>query len=170
MGDLSAQARVGGAGPDASKGGRSATQPTLAGHPPKLDQVSPIPPSNLVKTQLSMSNASIKSESPPSKKPRLEGKGSDVVAPSDALPDEDTAAPPSTAAGAHAKPLSALFNPVPSFKGNKGKGKAKAEDGDLKGDFENTLAGLEAAGESNPLITTRRDCLRPVRTIDTWIG
>lgn len=98
-----------------------------------------------------MSSSQVKTESPPAKKPRLETRKSDVVAPSDALPDEDTAAPTSTAAGAHSKPLSALFNPTPSTKINKGKGKGKAEDGADKIGFENTLAGLEAAGKSTQL-------------------
>jgi hypothetical protein len=75
-----------------------------------------------------MANPTIKTESPPAKKPRLESKKSEVMAPSDALPDEDTAAPPSAAAGAHAKPLSSMFSSQPAGKAGKGKGKAKVED------------------------------------------
>ena len=87
-------------------------------------------------------------DSPPNKKPRLESKKSDVVAPSDALPDEDTAAPISAAAGAHAKPFSAQFNPQPAIKANKGKGKAKVEDDQDAGEFHATLAKLDEGGKS----------------------
>lgn len=70
------------------------------------------------------------------------------------VPDEDTAAPPSTAAGAHAKPLSALFaGPVPASQSAKaaakGKGKAKEGDDESDGDegFESTLRRLQGGGE-----------------------
>lgn len=69
----------------------------------------------------------------------------------DALPDEDNAAPPSTASGAHAKPLSALFGGPPALKGStafgKGKGKGKAQDGDDKEGFESILSRLQEGGE-----------------------
>ena len=84
--------------------------------------------------------------SPPAKKPRLASKKSDaVVAPSDALPDEDTAAPPSAAAGAHAKPLSALFSAQALVKSSKGKGKAKAEE--VEEVAESFLAEMDSQGE-----------------------
>ncbi|KAL8284175.1 hypothetical protein RQP46_004924 [Phenoliferia psychrophenolica] len=57
--------------------------------------------------------------------------------------DEEMAAPPSTASGAHAKPLSVLFSGLPSSQaggGPKGKGKGKEED---KEGFESVLARLQ---------------------------
>lgn len=81
-----------------------------------------------------------------------------VVAPQE-VPDEDNAAPPSTAAGAHARPLSALFaGPAPAKTSGSpvkmgktsaggGKGKAKAVEGEGEG-FEDILARLQEGGES----------------------
>lgn len=78
-----------------------------------------------------------------------------AVAPQEA-PDEDNAAPPSTAAGAHAKPLSALFagpapaspvkkkGPAAGAAGGKGKGKAEPDVGE---GFESILARLQEGGE-----------------------
>lgn len=72
------------------------------------------------------------------------------------VPDEDNAAPPSTAAGAHAKPLSALFaGPAPASPvrwkgaaaaaaGGKGKGKAEPEEGE---GFESILMRLQEGGK-----------------------
>lgn len=77
-----------------------------------------------------------------------------------APPDEDHAAPPSSAAGAHAKPLSALFvpgspkkrpsqSPVKKKRDVKGKGKATMGeiDEDDKEKFTAMLARLKDDGE-----------------------
>lgn len=63
----------------------------------------------------------------------------------DVQPDEDNAAPPSTQAGVHAKPLSALFAGAHPAAGIKGKGKAKAKENDREG-FESILARLQDGG------------------------
>lgn len=68
------------------------------------------------------------------------------------LADEEHAAPPSTASGAHAKPLSVLFSGLPSSQaggGPKGKGKGKLED---KEGFESVLARLQEGSESLGLL------------------
>lgn len=82
----------------------------------------------------------------------LSNEAAPVVAPEE-VPDEDNAAPPSSAAGAHAKPLSALFaGPAPASPVKKkgaagGKGKAKAEEPDDGEGFESILARLQEGGE-----------------------
>lgn len=83
--------------------------------------------------------------SPPSKKQKLSPSPSVVVAPSDILPDEDTAAAPSKAAGAHALPLSSMFS-QPAAALVKGKGK-ESED-EMKEGFETILARLHEGGQS----------------------
>ncbi len=93
-----------------------------------------------------MTDSFVKTELPPAKKARLESKKSDVVAPSDALPDEDTAAPTSAAAGAHAKPLSSMFGSVPASKASKGKGKAKVEE-ETEEVANGFLGEMESQGE-----------------------
>ena len=77
----------------------------------------------------------------------------------DTLPDEEHAAPPSSAAGAHAKPLSAIWaakSPSPRKKKQavdlKGKGKARAHgqgpEDDDKENFTTLLERLEAESAS----------------------
>ena len=61
----------------------------------------------------------------------------------DELPDEEHAAPPSSAAGAHAKPLPPLFS---SQGPSQAKGKGRAQDDDKEG-FESVLARLQEGGE-----------------------
>ncbi|KDE06028.1 DNA polymerase delta catalytic subunit, variant [Microbotryum lychnidis-dioicae p1A1 Lamole] len=76
------------------------------------------------------------------------------------IPDEDVAAPPSTQAGAHAKPLSALFAGAHPARGlsqlksavqNGVKGKARNDNDDDKVNFESILKGLneEVATDSS---------------------
>ena len=69
--------------------------------------------------------------------------------PSVIQPDEEISAPPSSASGAHAKPLSALFSGnagsgSSSSASKKGKGKGKEDD---KEGFESVLARLQEGGE-----------------------
>lgn len=99
------------------------------------------------------------------------------------IPDEEHAAPPSSAAGAHAKPLSALFESSPvaaASKGSvaKGKGKLKEKGGDNAGEqegFEAMLGRLQDGGKARAsrgswihegVILTREDALaiRPYTT------
>lgn len=74
--------------------------------------------------------------------------------PLDAVPDEDHAAPPSSAAGAHAKPLSALFKaktPSPKKKRVAGKALTRVGSGlneDNKENFTELLARLNQDSES----------------------
>ncbi|KAK4705460.1 DNA polymerase delta subunit 1, partial [Phenoliferia sp. Uapishka_3] len=80
-------------------------------------------------------------ESPSAKRQRLSPP---APALEDLPGDEEHAAPPSTASGAHAKPLSVLFSGLPSSqagggpKGRKGKGKEEEKEG-----FESVLARLQ---------------------------
>jgi len=83
------------------------------------------------------------------------------VKPTEELPDEEHGAPPSSAAGAHAKPLSALFNSgeniiaryspkkkaAASKKDLKGKGKENGEE-EIPEDFTEMLARLKEGGQS----------------------
>ncbi|GAA5899920.1 hypothetical protein JCM6882_007002 [Rhodosporidiobolus microsporus] len=74
-------------------------------------------------------DAVLPSASTPSQQQQQRGG---TPAPDTAVPDEDHAAPPSQAAGAHAKPLSALFTP-PSPKKRPSTAAAKGKGVDVKG-------------------------------------